>query len=71
MAIYYDTLEGNMQYGDDPYCFTPIYMDGISLLITKEWLKVSYTSSNATLIYNCCKFEFKGQNYILPMNALL
>ena len=23
MAIYCNTLEGNMQYGDDPYCFTP------------------------------------------------
>ena len=23
MAIYYNTLEGNMQYGDDPYCFIP------------------------------------------------
>ena len=22
-AIYCNTLEGNMQYGDDPYCFTP------------------------------------------------
>ena len=22
MAIYCNTLEGNMQYGDDPYCFT-------------------------------------------------
>ena len=23
MAIYCNTLEGNMQYSDDPYCFTP------------------------------------------------
>ena len=23
MAIYCNTLEGNTQYGDDPYCFTP------------------------------------------------
>ena len=23
MAICCNTLEGNMQYGDDPYCFTP------------------------------------------------
>ena len=23
MALYCNTLEGNMQYGDDPYCFTP------------------------------------------------
>ena len=23
MAIYCNTLEGNMQYGNDPYCFTP------------------------------------------------
>ena len=25
MAIYCNTLEGNMQYSDDPYCFTPSY----------------------------------------------
>ena len=23
MAIYCNTLEGNMQYSNDPYCFTP------------------------------------------------
>ena len=23
MAMYSNTLEGNMQYGNDPYCFTP------------------------------------------------
>ena len=23
MAIYCNTLEGNMQYSDDPYCFIP------------------------------------------------
>ena len=30
MAIYWNTLEGNMQYGDDPYCFTPSTLHIIS-----------------------------------------
>ena len=34
MAIYCNTLEGNMQYGVDPYCFTPRAYAALEDLIT-------------------------------------
>ena len=41
MAIYCNTLEGNMQYSDDPYCFTP----STRLVRTREQCTVGLTSS--------------------------
>ena len=44
MAIYCNTLEGNMQYSDHPYCFTPrtyMYSTGLQL---------SYCNYNLVLI---------------------
>ena len=39
MAIYCNTLEGNMQYGDDPYCFTPI---SYQLLYRKKRIIINF-----------------------------
>ena len=34
MAIYCNTLEGNMQYNDDPYCFTPtVWVSVLSIIV--------------------------------------
>ena len=61
MAIYCNTLEGNMQYSDDPYCFTPstCYLAASLLIIAINFIVVpsephslavySVTSSSETL----------------------
>ena len=44
MAVYCNTLEGNMQYGDDPYCFTPNTYHIRNKLFLKTNIYINYTS---------------------------
>ena len=37
MEIYCNTLEGNMQYGDDPYYFTPNTIVYLLLVVWVVW----------------------------------
>ena len=46
MAIYCNTLEGNMQYGDDPYCFTPNTYIHINTYIYIKYICKKFLLSN-------------------------
>ena len=63
MAIYCNTLEGNMQYGDDPYCFTPsaylIFIFILLLTIQSDYRQ----DGQAELI--CCSIEGEGMHSYL------
>ena len=53
MAIYCNTLEGNMQYGDDPYCFTPTSYPSIP--------EINITLQGVTnLLCNCNLYKSPG-----------
>ena len=54
MAIYCNTLEGNMQYGDDPYCFTPsgrmshnYYSNFLKMLSLSKYMCIALASTTS------------------------
>ena len=52
MAIYCNTLEGNMQYGDDPYCFTPNQYYS-KLIVSRNMYTHSRFYALLLNLYNC------------------
>ena len=56
MAIYCNTLQGNMQCSDDPYCFTPsTQLSTLKLFIIAyrvSWLRTNYTLTVHVLTLN-------------------
>ena len=50
MAIYCNTLEGNMQYVNDPYCFTPSMY---ARIVSKSQEHVNYLGPGIKSIWLC------------------
>ena len=55
MATYCDTPEGNMQYGDDPYCFTSIKC---------TFIQTVASSLHNSMVNSGCSYQYTyGRNY--------
>ena len=72
MAIYCNTLEGNMQYSDDPYCFTPstapIFVSNTSFS-TQVLRKGTYLGEAATV--NLIHADAENGDSIVAIDELL